>query len=344
MPCTRPYELTTKLHFLSDGSSVDTTQTSIDERSHKIQYTATVRGKYELIVTVNGMAIQGSPFVVCTLPEKLSEPIQVIGGLKRPRGIVLNSESDLLISEYGGHVTSVHSRRGNKKYQLGSKGKGDGEFKYPCGIDVDKFGNLFVADEDNHRIQKFSQNGNFVLSIGGTKKGAGHKQFCRPEGLKVIDNKLYICDTGNHRVQILDADINYIGQIGGQKGSGPGQFDRPWDIASDGNSLLYITDHGNARIQVFDKEGKYMREFGQKGRSYGKLYGPIYIHIHCNLVYVSEFHNNRVSVFTTDGKFVCTVGRKGSGPGELLYPRGIFVDKDGFVCICDSENNCVQIY
>ena len=39
-----------------------------------------------------------------------------------------------------------------------------------------------------------------------------------------------------------------------------------------------------------------------------------------------------------------TIGRPGSGPGGLGRPRGVVVDKDGFVYVCDKRNNRVQIF
>ena len=39
--------------------------------------------------------------------------------------------------------------------KFGSKGSGNGQFKFPKGIAVDSSGNVYVADDGNCRIQKF---------------------------------------------------------------------------------------------------------------------------------------------------------------------------------------------
>ena len=49
-------------------------------------------------------------------------------------------------------------------------------------------------------------------------------------------------------------------------------------------------------------------------------------------------------MFTTSGRFVHTIGRRGRGPGELTGPRGVVVDTDGFVYVCNYYNDRVLIF
>lgn len=51
-----------------------------------------------------------------------------------------------------------------------------------------------------------------------------------------------------------------------------------------------------------------------------------------------------MSVFTTDGAHVTTFGQNGNSEGEFDHPWGICVDEDGFVYVCDTENNRIQIF
>ena len=85
----------------------------------------------------------------------------MIIGLNRPYCIAINSDSEFIFSELRSNKISVYTRRGEKKQEFGSHGKGKGEFKYPTGVAVDKSdGFIFVADTgDNHRIQKFTRDG-----------------------------------------------------------------------------------------------------------------------------------------------------------------------------------------
>ena len=343
-PCTRPHQLTTTLRSLVDGSVEETTQTSKDEATYEVQYTATQRGRHQLSVAVNGVEIHGSPFAVFikTPPTQLGTPVQVIRGMKSPYCIAINSDSELIVSERDSHKISVYTRRGGKKQEFGSRGEGKGEFKLPTGVAVDMSdGCIFVADTNNHRIQKFTRDGHFMKLVGGPMSGSGPMQFNDPRGLKLNNNKLYVCDSFNHRIQVFDTELNYITSIGGGRGSGPGQFNRPRDVSFDDSSMLHVAD---CRIQVLDQDGKYVREYGQRGSDLGQLNSPAFIHVDHDYVYVSEMFNHCVSVFTTSGRFVHTIGRLGRGPGELHGPRGVVVDTDGFVYVCDCNNHRVQIF
>ena len=343
-PCTRPHQLTTTLRSLADDSVVETTQTSKDEATYEVQYTATQRGRHQLSVTVNGVEIHGSPFAVFikTPPTQLGTPVQEIIGLNGPFCIAINSVSELIFSENDSYKISVYTRIGEKKHEFGSCGEGKGEFKFPSGVAVDKSdGCIFVADNSNHRIQKFTRDGHFMKLVGGPMSRSGPMQFNYPWGLKLNNNKLYVCDTGNHRIKVFDTELNYITSIGGGEGSSPVQFNQPFDVSFDDSSMLHVADCFNHRIQVLDQDGKYVREYGQRGRSLGQLSRPAFIHIDHDYVYVGELYSHCVSVFTTGGWFVHTIGRPGSGPGGL---RGVVVDTDGFVYVCDFFNNCVQIY
>ena len=337
-PCTRPTQLTTRLQSRVDGSIVETAQTSED--TYQVQYMATQRGRHQLSVAVNGVEIPGSPFgvFVSIAPTALGTPIHVIEGLNCPRGIAICRDSDVIVCD--DHKITVYTMRGEKKRQFGSYGKGKGQFSNPYGVALDRDGCIYVSDTGNQRIQKFTFDGQ---SLSG-KKLIGQNLFDRPRGLKVNNNKVYVCDSDNNKILVFDRELNYITRIGGGEGSGPGQFKWQNDIAWDSSSMLYVADMGNDRIQVFDEDGRYVWEFGQRGRGYGELSGPCYVDVARDLVYVSEAGNHRVSVFDTSGRFVCTVGREGSEPGELVAPFGISVSEDHFVCVCDWDNNRVQIF
>ena len=339
-PRTHPYQLTTTLRSLVDGSVVETTHTCKDDATYEVQYTATQRGRHQLNVAVNGVEIHGSPFAIFVNipPTQLGAPVQVIEGLKKSYCIAINSDSELVVSEKDCRKISVYTRRGEKKHEFESQGKEKGEFKSPTGVAVDKSdGSIFVADEDNHCIQKFTREGRLTKLVGGPTCGSGPMQFKKPNSLKLHNNKLYVCDTENYRIQVFDTELNYISSIGGGWGSGRGQFKEPKDVSFDDSSMLHVTDPYNSRIQVLDQDGKYIQEYGQ---SVQLKWQPCYIHIDHGYVYVSEIHS--LYVFTTSGELVHTIGGCGSGSGGLEYPIGVAVDTDGFVCVCDK--GCVKIF
>ena len=83
----------------------------------------------------------------------------------------------------------------------GSKGSGQGQFKYPQNVAVTNQEEVFVADRDNHRIQVFTLQGVFQRMIGS--KGNGQGQFSYPCGVAVSNQGLFVTDSGNSRVQVF---------------------------------------------------------------------------------------------------------------------------------------------
>ena len=70
----------------------------------------------------------------------------------------------------------------------------------------------------------------------------------------------------------------------------------------------------------------------------------VHIHVDHDYVYVVEWGNHRVSVFHTSGAFISSFGRRHYGEGELNNPKGITTDQDGFLYVCDTSNNHIQMF
>lgn len=63
-----------------------------------------------------------------------------------------------------------------------------------------------------------------------------------------------------------------------------------------------------------------------------------------NCFVVSDTGNNVLKVFDSEGKFSHVIGRPGQKRGELRGPRGLAVDKDGNIVVCDFENHRLQFF
>ena len=150
-----------------------------------------------------------------------------------------------------------------------------------------------------------------------------------------------MADTYNHRVQVLNSDLGFI-RMFGTFGNGKGQFNLPSDVAFDGSGTVYVTDSGNHRIQVFKADGKFLRMF--RGHDAGEAF-PFDVAVDGRgFVYISERWNHCVSVFTCEGRFVTSFGDVGSGLGQFDSPRGLAVDENGLVYVCDYGNGRLQIF
>jgi hypothetical protein len=78
----------------------------------------------------------------------------------------------------------VFDSAGTHLYKYGSKGSGEGEFKYPTGVAADKNEFVYVCDPGNNRIQKFHSNGKFVSCIVTKECG-----LSGPQGIVITDDQ-----------------------------------------------------------------------------------------------------------------------------------------------------------
>uniref|UniRef100_A0A1X7TKY3 B box-type domain-containing protein n=1 Tax=Amphimedon queenslandica TaxID=400682 RepID=A0A1X7TKY3_AMPQE len=267
-------------------------------------------------------------------------PVRTITGLSCPWGVAVSDDNHIIVTEYLESRVTILDKEGKKVKSLGGQvrvGERDIiKFAFPTWIAItpDKF------------ILKISMDGYLIASVG--KVGSGPLQFkCLPAiSISPITGQVYIADKNNHRIQVLNPDLTFSHSFG-SKGSANGEFQYPTDIAIDSQGLVYVTDNGNHRIQKFSPDGKFVGKFGTKGSGPGQLSFPTCIAIDTaatGLVYVSDWANNHISIFTSDGVFVSKFGSAGSNIDQFNGPRGLAFDKDGFLYICDSDNNRVVVY
>ena len=321
--CREAQVIKAELKSVVNDSVIHAKVTSKGRGLYEVTYTPEVRGRYTLIIKVNGTQIAGSPFQVFAKirPTQLGKPVMVMEGVKYPWGIALNSKQQLVVAESDQKVT-VFDRKGKKVQTITCV-----KFSRPIGVAVDKDDNIYVLDMVNCSLFKFSKEGKLMKVVG--RKGTQPGEFKDPGMIKVINDKLYVCDRGNNRVQILDTELEYANTFGCH-GGGDGQFNVPSDIAQDRAGNLYVTDSKNNRVQVFDRKGQFLSTFSKKGASSKQLKFPTGICIGSDqLVYVCDYDNNCVSVFKTSGEFVTSFG-------QFSNPAGIVIDEDGFVYVSNQ--------
>ena len=353
-PCSQRQNVTAKLEHVPQATPTSRLQTTPTSRSRKlarvavsktshsqyeVSYTAVSRGQHKLHVQVNDREINGSPFTITVYPDptQLGRPVRVVTGLYQPYGIAYNSREEMIVSEWGGHRVSIFDIRGKKIRTFGSRGDSPDQMIEPAGIAVDDMDNIYVSSQD--KLQKFTSSGEQIKCVGG--KGGKEGEFKDPRGVTLYDNQVHVCDRDNHRIQVFDLDLNFVRSIG-SRGKGIGEFDAPYDVKFDTAGNMYVAEFDNSRVQVLDSSGHFIRAFGEEGE--GKLSGPSCLHIADKHVYVSDHIGHCIVVYETSGKFVTRFGGRGQKEGELRYPYCITSCVDGFIHVCDSANNRVQIF
>ena len=348
-PGTTEKQVTAELRSLVDSS---VTPASVAHKTldiYEVSYQPNTRGRHELSSRVNDVPVQGSPFLVYArqAPHLLGRPVRVIKDLGAPLSpfmVATTSSGELVVSE--NHKISLISRDGKRIRSIDTTSVRSGIRRYklnPSGVAGDEEGNIYVTDVESHRLSKFNSDGKLVKSVGGNGGRTG--QFDSPRGIALSqDNKLFVCDTYNHRIQVFDTNLKFVFCFG-KEGSGEGEMNGPSDLTFDPAGSVYVGDSDNNRVQVFSKNGTYLkRTFGVHGRGPGELSDPCAIHVDHDHVYVAEWGNHRVSVFHRSGAFITSFGRRGGGEGKLKYPCGITTDQDGVLYVCDSGNNCIQVF
>ena len=259
--------------------------------------------------------------------------MRTVTGLNRPYGIAFNSHQEMIVSENGGHRLSIFDVRGQKIQTFGSHGDSPDQMIYPKGIATDNTDNIYVSS--NNRLQKFTSSGELIKCIG--KKG----RFDVQRGITLYDNQVYVCDRDNHCIQVFDFDLNFVRSIG-SCGKGRGEFNAPHDVKFDTAGNMYVAEWGNGRVQVLDNSGQFIQAFGLEVER--KLRWPSGLHIVDKYVYVSDWSGDCIVVYETSGQFVTSFGKCGQNKGEFQRPCCITSCADGFIYVCDWDNNRVQIF
>jgi DNA-binding beta-propeller fold protein YncE len=252
---------------------------------------------------------------------------------------------------------------------IGSQGKGPGQFQWPGGLAVDSKENLYVTDQANSRIVSFRNNGDNIANWGS--QGSGKGQFNLPVGVALdADENLVVVDSRNHRVQRYTKDGKFISQFG-EQGSRPGQLNLPWGVALDKQGNVYVADWGNSRVQRFSSNGKYIDTIAQPGKDKGQVDHPSAVAVDKDGdIYVGDWGNERVIIFDKDGGYLATIvgdamnlsrwaqAMVDSNPDlqkararvnlepewRLRRPADIHVGNDYLILIAEAQHMRVQVY
>ena len=325
----------------TDNIPINTTVTTTDHPGvYRIHFSPVINGRHQINVQVNNVQLESTSLVIpfyLYLTKHTS--IRTIDGLNRPHGVAVSNDGHVIVTECMAHCITVLDREGKRVKSFTTSG--NISFSFPCGVAITP--DNFILVTDNHKIQKLTMEGKLIASAG--QQGDKPLQFNGPWGITIspTTGHIYVADCKNNRIQVLNPDLTFSYSFG-SKGSADGQFNSPCFIAIDNQGLVYVSDCDNHRIQVFTSEGKYTSQFGAHGTGPGKFRYPTAIEICNNLLYVAESGTHRVSIFTTDGQFVSSFGGYGNKKDQFKGPRGITLDNEGYLYICDCNNNRLIIY
>ena len=329
-PTKRACVVACSLKSLADDTITQCQVDLIKGDKYRIQYTPTVRGRHELIVTVNGQEVAGSPFPVFVSihPTLLGKPVWVITGSKGLWDVAVSATGNIIVTEI-----AEFDKNGKRLRYLNISKFG---INRAYGVAVDNTDGCMYISNYGTKIIKLSADFELVGELTG-QEGAVYRYMA------VVGGEVMVTEGSKCVVMVYTKDLKYVRQFG-SRGDGPGQFKDIRGVSSGETGNLYVSDFNRECVHVFSHGGEFLHSFGQGGGGVRELSGPIGVCVVGQYVYVGNYTGNCVSVFTTEGEYVTSFGKPGGGEGEFNYPRGMCVDKDGYVYVSENGNKQVQIF
>ena len=292
---------------------------------YSIQCTPSVRGRHELIVSVDGQQVTGSPFPVFVSipPTQLGKPVKVWTNLTTPTGITVNSVGEILVSEWSGNIIKFDTE-GNRRTLV------EQDTLKLRKIAVDDEDNIYCTEETSNTILRCDRNGGNiqVQEVKNVKDGQ--------RGLAVVGEEVMVSVKGNSgTIMVYDKELNCVLCIEHR------DMEYFMAISADSHGNLYCADNV---IQVLSDDGVFLRSFGCDGKREKKVKDPWGLCVSGHYVYVCNGGSHNISVFTTDGVYVTSFGQCGSDEGDFNLPFSVCVDHDGFVYVTDFKNSRVQCF
>ena len=279
--------------------------------TYTVTFTPRVRGRHDLIVTVNGKEIAGSPFRVFVKihPTQLGQPVRTITGLNYPWGIAINKQQ-LMVAESGGKKITIMERDGKRVQTIECD-----KFKRPLGVATGPDRAIYVTDRDAQCLFKFDKEGKLLKSVQNNLKS--------PFSVKIIRNQLYLADYSSNLVKIFDTDCIVVGTIQTK------ECPNPYDIAVGEDGLYVVGRGGKIAVYRCAPNGEFIRHFNTNPSLNLSEIRSICFDCSGHLFVVNYGGSNGVYVFQPSGEHVTSLSLASSG-----HPAGIAIDEDGFVYVC----------
>lgn len=224
------------------------------------------------------------------------------GQWKYPKGLAVNDNDDLIISDSSNLKILIFDANGNFVREFGEQGDEAHQFGDlgPCAVDSE--GNIYVSDEGKITgIKKFTAEGDFVSvfvplvddGIPGTKELA----------YLAIDRKLgmlYAGDDGDGDIDVYDLASGSLVKSFAGHGAQPGEMTEDVDGICVGPwNIVFAMDTADGAINAYTPEGKFVTSFGKAGIYEGELAAPegIAYDPKNNRIVVSDEGNYRVQSF-----------------------------------------------
>ena len=253
----------------------------------------------------------------------------------------------------------------------------------PFGLEIGPDGMLYFCEHSNHIVRRLDLQKNILSTVAGTWGKAGYGGDGGPAAAALLNQphelrfdaagNYYISDMSSQTIRKVDAKTGVITTIAGKGRAGfagdggpasEALLDLPIAVALDQQSGAFICDIKNHRIRRVDFGTGLISTFAGTGERKATvdgellkgaaLNGPRSVAVAANGdVYIILREGNAVyRVDRAKGVLhhVAGTGKQGfSGDGgdarqaQLAGPKGIALDRNGSILLCDTENHVIRI-
>lgn len=161
------------------------------------------------------------------------------------------------------------------------------------------------------------------------------------------DDNVYVWNRGQHSMIILDKNGAFI------KSWGEGEFVAPHGVTMGLDGSVFCVDARGHTVDKRTRDGELIFRLGEQGKAKPQMSGEPFapgptdvgIDPRTGDFYVTDGYSNaKVHKYTPDGELQFSWGEPGTHPGQFCTVHNIGVDLDGYVYVCDRENQRVQIF
>jgi tripartite motif-containing protein 2/3 len=329
-PCFERQNVAANLEHCSSGRVFPCT---VEQDAGKIgvyiiTYQAKERGRYKLVISVNGDSVCGSPFDV-TMYKFFGKGVEVvphkkINNLSQPFQVAFTTSNEMLVTQKGTNsIKKLQSNDCSKTFDVRDRKHTILNTFKPTGIAIDKENNVYVSYENIGSILKFDIHGEMQEK---TPDGELH----RPGRLFYCERtkELLVCERGEDRVQVYDSKLNQVRQFA--------DGIRCSSVTCDEDGTAYVADKNGCNIHKFDSEGNCMGQLFEDK----KLRAPRGICLQNGHMFIADRDNSRVIIvdnYSTSPEIVNEYPLSDQDFGSVA------TDVNGYVYICHERYDYVLV-
>ena len=271
-------------------------------------------------------------------------PVKVMPDIESPQGITTGNNGEIVVTLFQDHKIRIYNKNFELKFEFSREEEDTARILCPFGVAIDDSNDIILVSPN--QLCKLTMQGELVEFVEGDRGFSGKKelQFDGPHGVAIgKEGRIYVSESGNKRIQILNRDLTFF-KFATNPELNKRSKDSPEGIAINSEGNIYMADGGNHNIQVYSPNGEFLFKFGKEGQQKrGTLYSPSAIAIDKD-DYVYVGCPQTISIFDKEGEFIRSFGGYGEDPGQFALIRGLHIDDQGRLYVCEWQNDRIQVF